>query len=426
MWGKVLTTSGARAFNVAALLVSTAITARTLGPEGRGVIAASLAWVALFTSVGHLSLSPVSVHRGAGGERHAEAGRIGGTLLAMVAAIALLGWGVALAGYLLTDGEWFRGLNPGVLALAFVQLPLLLWLEAGLSLFLLLDALPVANRAQVVGGCVSMAATYLLVTVAGAGVPGAIAALLLSRLVTVGMGLAAVRRRISFSPPSWPLARALVGAGVRLHPSALATAMTLQAPVLLLSHLRPAAEAGYYQLALQFVLGMQLLATSVGLVAYTLVAERGPDAAWPRQRVLLGQAVALSAVTVLAGWVAAPLLVVAVGGPEFMPAVAVLRWMLLAVPGMTFATVMASQWVGRGFFGRVAALSLLVSAAGMVAAWLGIRAYGVRGAAAGFVLTYAAGVVMNGIMALWVQRASRSSAASPPPPPLAPVPSTGS
>lgn len=415
MWRKVLTTSGARAFNVAALLVATALTARALGPDGRGVIAAALAWVGLFTTVGHLSLSPVAVHRGTGPDRGGETGRIAGTLLALVAGMTLLGWGVALAGWLLSGGAWFRGVHAGALALAFLQLPLLLWMEAGLSLFLLLDALPAVNRAQVAGGCVIVAATLALVTAGGMGVPGAILALLLGRLVTVGMGWAGVRPRVGDVRPSRALARALVAGGLRLHPGALATALTLQVPVLLLSHLRPPAEAGYYQLALQFVTGMQLLATSVGLVAYTLVAERGPDGAWPRQRVLLAQAVALSAVAAAACWVAAPLLVEAVGGPEFLPAVPVLRVLLLAVPGMTFATVMASQWVGRGFFARVATLGLLVSTTGVVAAWLGIRAYGVVGAAAGFVLTYAVGVLANGAMALWVQHASRGAAPVPAP-----------
>ncbi|HEX6038761.1 hypothetical protein [Longimicrobium sp.] len=92
------------------------------------------------------------------------------------------------------------------------------------------------------------------------------------------------------------------------------------------------------------------------------------------------------------------------GGPEFLPAVPVLRMLLLSVPGMTFATVMAPQWVGRGFFARVGALSLGVSAVGVAAAWIGIRAYG----AAGFVLPYAVGVVVNGAMAVWVQRTSRA------------------
>ena len=101
MWRKVLTTSGARAFNVAALLVATALTARALGPDGRGVIAAALAWVGLFTTVGHLSLSPVAVHGGRGPDRGGETGRIAGTLLALVAGMTLLGWGVALAGWLL-------------------------------------------------------------------------------------------------------------------------------------------------------------------------------------------------------------------------------------------------------------------------------------------------------------------------------------
>ncbi|HST61859.1 MAG TPA: oligosaccharide flippase family protein [Longimicrobium sp.] len=409
MWRKVLGTGGARAFRTAALLASTAITARVLGPEERGTYVAAVAWVSLFAIAGHLSLSEAAVYQGGGPARTVQAGPIAATLLALVAGLTLLGWCVALAAYAVSGGAWFRSMHPVVLALAFLQLPLLIWMEAGVAVFLLLDALPAANRAKVAGGCVNVAATFLLVAVWGGGILGALAALLLGQLTVVGAELAVVRRHLVNVRPSWTLARSLMRAGVRLHPSAAATALTLVVPVLLLGYFHPGAEVGYYQLAQQFVNGMQLLATSAGLVAYTLVADVGPDRAWPRHRVLVVQAVFLSAVAAAAAAVAAPALVHLVAGPSFLPAVPVFQAMLLAVPGMTFAAVMAPQWVGRGLFAPLGALTLAVSIIGVGAAWRGILSHGVAGAAWAFVLASGVGAVVNGAMVMWVRRASRTA-----------------
>ncbi|HEX6038760.1 hypothetical protein [Longimicrobium sp.] len=56
----------------------------------------ALARAGLFATVGHLGLSPVAVHQGAGRERGDGTGRIAGTLLALVGGITATGWAVAL------------------------------------------------------------------------------------------------------------------------------------------------------------------------------------------------------------------------------------------------------------------------------------------------------------------------------------------
>src|SRR5439155_25149304 len=68
-WKAVTLTSGTKAYWIIGAMISTVITARFLGPQGRGVIAAATSAVAVFVTCGHLSLAHVVVYRAARAER---------------------------------------------------------------------------------------------------------------------------------------------------------------------------------------------------------------------------------------------------------------------------------------------------------------------------------------------------------------------
>ena len=55
LWKAVTLTSGTKAYWMIGAMIGTVITARFLGPQGRGVIAAATSWVALFVTFGHFS-----------------------------------------------------------------------------------------------------------------------------------------------------------------------------------------------------------------------------------------------------------------------------------------------------------------------------------------------------------------------------------
>jgi O-antigen/teichoic acid export membrane protein len=67
--------------------------------------------------------------------------------------------------------------------------------------------------------------------------------------------------------------------------------------------------------------------------------------------------------------------------------------MLLGLVGMTFSTVMASQWNGRGYFWQAAALTLLIGAINLLAKLVLIPRHVMRGAVIVFVGTYALSVL---------------------------------
>ena len=128
------------------------------------------------------------------------------------------------------------------------------------------------------------------------------------------------------------------------------------------------------------------------------IRDRGPDKAWPVHRHILLQvilfvvAVAIIAGTTIGWWL--PLLV----GDAFTPSIDIFRWLLLASIGMTFSTVMAPQWIGRGLFGIVSILALVLGGTNLVLNWFLIPLYGMHGALTSTLITYVISVVVNVIM----------------------------
>src|SRR5687767_5761139 len=105
----------------------------------------------MFSIFGYLSLSQVIVYLAAGKPDDEWLGPVLGSALAILAAVAILGWIMAAAIYLISGGRSFHHLDAVVLSLAFLGLPALLWIENGNGILMALARLPIMNLAQVAG-----------------------------------------------------------------------------------------------------------------------------------------------------------------------------------------------------------------------------------------------------------------------------------
>src|SRR5436190_15400031 len=114
----LLATGGARLWSAGGALVILVLTARALGPHGRGIYASAIAWATLASSLLYLSLGQVALHKVAGtrpGPRWY--GEALGTLLAVAAALSVLASTTAFLVFALTGGDAFKPISLGVLAL---------------------------------------------------------------------------------------------------------------------------------------------------------------------------------------------------------------------------------------------------------------------------------------------------------------------
>ena len=406
-WKAVTVTSATKAYWIIGAMIATIITARFLGPAGRGIIAAATSWVALFVTFGHLSLSHVIVYLLGPNDRERNLPRVAGSVLAVTAVMAMIGWVVAAAMGLFTRGAIFQHIPLPALVVAFAGLPLLLWMENGNSLLIVIGDLNRLNIAQAAGTTAGILLVALAVGVMKRGVTAALAATFISYVIVDGLGLMRVVRAARPLTVARDVVGELLGGGARLHLSAVGAVLYTHVGVVLLNQFRPVAEAGYFQLAMQLTTAMQVVPMAVTIVAYSHVARDGADGAWPEHRRLIAQTMIYAAIAAAGAYLLAPWIVPLLAGRSFAAAVPVFRIIVFSVFGMSLATVIAPQWVARGYFLRVAALSLGAGAVAVAGNVLLIPRYGMIACAWMMVISYSLNMIGNLIFAWWIETRAR-------------------
>jgi O-antigen/teichoic acid export membrane protein len=353
---------GAGAAQVVALvagLVTLTITARWLGPEGRGVIAASLGWSTLFASLGGLSLGPVAQHRAT---VRRDADWIAGLLehlVGMAAAVGVASWVLIAVLYAATQGAAFGRLPTAALAVAALGVPFAVWEQYGAALLAASGDVPAYSRAVITGRSVGLAA-LIVAWVARAPIAAVVATTVLAQsVIGVLVFRALVRDRVLRWPDGTDELRGLVADGVRLHLNYVGGYLIGNAGVLVVNHFHGAGPTGHYQVAVQLASTPGVLAQAAAMVMSGQVARLGPDAAWPYQRRLLLQVLALLAVGSVLAALIASWVVPMIFGVTFTASVPLLRWFLLPALAGSVVTMLTPQWVGRGLFLTLSMLSLV-------------------------------------------------------------------
>ena len=133
LWQKILQTGGVKIYAAVLGMVSITVTARVLGPEGRGELVAITTWVTTFSTFAYLSLGQVAVHRAAKSQGQSWLPDAYHTLLSFAVIGTLIGWFFAYAMY---AGPWpniFGDITPVWLLLGFLLLPFRIWEHYGSS-----------------------------------------------------------------------------------------------------------------------------------------------------------------------------------------------------------------------------------------------------------------------------------------------------
>jgi antigen flippase len=383
------------------------LTARLLGPEGRGQVAAITTWVGMFSTFAYLSLGQVALHRMADDREQRRFGMLLGSLLSMTVVLSLAGWMVAITLYCASPQGAFKGLPLWPLVVGFLTLPFLIWEQYGSSLLMGLERIRIYNRHQVIGRTISVVSVFVLVGGFGLGVAGVLGANLLGQIVVASGGIGSLfliaRNKGQSCRPDRRELGALLSGGAKLHLNAIGAFLFTSANILILNHYHGAEQTGYFQLATQLLGVLMIIPQAASMVIYGKVATLGPNGAWPHNKQLLIQiSFGMVVVSAVAAFLA-PWGITQLAGEAFRPAVEPFQWLLLGLIGMTFSAVMAPQWIGRGYFWQAAGLTFMVGAINLAANFWLIPVYGMGGAVYAFVLTYMFSIIGNGSMAAHCQ-----------------------
>jgi O-antigen/teichoic acid export membrane protein len=404
----VAATSIARIYLLAVGLVSVTLSARWLGPTGQGIVAAATAWAAVFANLGGLSLGQVAMHRATERRREQWVGETFGTLITLAMVITLGCWTVAAVMYAATDGSVFSNLAPQTLLITFLLVPFLIWEQYGSSLLVAVDRVAVYYRAQLIARTF---AVLLMLIAWRLHLPVVIAIVIavISQILVAILGMRQLARYADEKiQPSRVAAAQLIVGGLKLHLTQFGAFIFGSLAVLMISHYSGPAQTGLYQFAMSMINVMYVVPITAGTLLSARVAKQGADDAWQQQKkfVLLLPAV-MGALAIMASAVA-PFAIRIVAGAQFAGAVPIFRLLLFSVVGVTFATVMGPQWIGRGLFWQMSAMSLFAAAVYAGLCFLWIPRYGMDGAAYATIVLSALMIVGNGTLAFHCETRLRS------------------
>ncbi|PHR95981.1 MAG: hypothetical protein COA80_09500 [Leeuwenhoekiella sp.] len=405
LWARILQTGGVKIYAILLGMVSITVTARILGPEGRGEFVAINTWVTTFSTFAYLSLGQVAVHRAAKSDGQSWLPDAYHTLLTFALLATGAGWAVAILLYISPWDRVFGDLTPAWLLLGFLLLPFRIWEQYSSSLLMALERLDIYNRFKFIGSTLGFLLTLLLLVIVGLGVEGVLTSNLVSQIVIAAGGLALLHRSAGgWSKPKRTVMGNYLGSGLKLHMNAIGMFFITGSDILMLNYHRGAEETAFYQLGVQLMGMMMLVPQAAQMVIYGKVSKLGPDQAWGTHRKVLLQVTVLVMLGAAVAGVTAPWWIVLLVGEAFEPSVDLFQWLLLASVGMTFSTVMAPQWIGRGFFSTVSVMALCFGVLNLTLNWFWIPEYGMYGALYATLITYTISVLVNGGMAFYCQR----------------------
>jgi enterobacterial common antigen flippase len=405
LWTDIAESSGARIYSLVVGLATLFLSARWLGPGGRGDLVAVTNWVTLFSTLGGLSLGQVAIHRATVLRDRPWMASTLGSLLAIAGVVTTVVWALVAGIYVPSHGHAFKGLSPAYLLIGFAALPFLIWEQYGSALLTAVGQIRIYNRAQFLGRTVGLALFYLLVLRFPFGVMGALIATLVSQTT---VSLAGLRYLVTHGGPrivpDLKSVGELVAGGCKLHLNAIGAFLYTSTDVLLIHQYRGAVETGYYQMAVQMSAVLLLIPQAAALVLFGNVTQDGPDGLWHTQKRVIAVVVGAMALVAGAAALAAPLFLPLVAGKAFTPSVGVFQLLVIGLVAMSFTTLMGPQWIGRGLLWQTAALTLFSGLLNFGANCVLVPRYGMYGSAAATLGTYALSLAVNVAMALWITR----------------------
>lgn len=382
---------------IAAGLLSSVITARYLGPEGRGEFfywSAVAAFVVQFGNAGlHASNAYLLTKRGA----PAGVLSVNSLIVSLLAGCAL----VLLALPLLAAS----GQSWGLLGSRSVALMLLavggLFTLLGSNLLVALGRIGEFNLVELVSRYGSVL-VLLLAAWLWRDVHHMLLALGLASIGSAAFVLWRLQAHAPLGRPSAAVLRDGMGYGLRAYLAACLGMVVARTNAFLLEPLVPASEYGTWSIAMQFFDVINVVPTSLALVLFPRILRSDEP-----HRLLLPQILLVTAmlIAVLLGFIVlGPWVIRLLYGPSFDPAYRHLLWALPGALGFGITSILSQYLAAKGFPWSLVLVWLVVAAVQALAAWMLIPWGGADGAMASLSVAYVLTAMLVGLLAVRIKK----------------------
>jgi O-antigen/teichoic acid export membrane protein len=329
-------------------MVSSVLTARYLGPEGKGILTLVLLLPALCVSLGSFGLGAANVYLLR--RREVRMGTLMGNSFAVALAATILASGVIGIAWPWLGGRVLHGVEPELAVLGLLSLPMLFLTDYLFGLLLGTQRVVRYNAVSISAKVFSVAALALALVVLRAGVTGAIVASVLGSLITVVFLLGALRAaggklpaalRVDFGS----LRRAL-GYGGREHVGNIAMFLSYRVDMFFVAALAGTAAVGIYSIAVMMAELFFYLPNAVSTVLFPRLAGRSE---WEGARNAAQTARVISAAVGAGVLLSIPLASPAVRlafSSAFLPAVPAFFGLLPGIYALSISKVLSRYFTG--------------------------------------------------------------------------------
>jgi O-antigen/teichoic acid export membrane protein len=323
---------------------TTVIVARSLGPAGRGSLAAIFALIALLVQLGTFGIvaaNPYFVAR----EPHLRAGIAGNSLwLAGVLGPVMAAIGIAVklaAPAALKDVSWPE------LLVGMPAVPIMLGAVFLQSILLAEGRTVLYNGIEVAVGLATVLLVAIVLPLAGGGVLLALSLLVGPQVLALFVYMSAMRGdgRI-LRPPNRALARRMIGYGARAYVVTLLGFLLIRVDLLLVNGIQGARAAGQYSIAVAAADALELLPSAVCINLFARLARGSADRELSVDVFHL-IAVGYLIVCALAALLAGPAISL-LFGQAYHPAIALLWWLLPGVYCIGLLNMIAYYFAAQG------------------------------------------------------------------------------
>jgi O-antigen/teichoic acid export membrane protein len=380
-------------------LVNVLVTARVLGPAGRGDIALLFTVAGLTATLGNLGVQQAIVNIGGREPRHRPALATNAVLLTLLLAAMV---SLALGGLLVTFPGLKGDVSAGLFAFVFVAIPVLI---GRVFLQAILDSdyrFSFSNGIRLIAPVSGVVANSLLAAFDELTVTTAMTAWVVGQTVsTLLLGWYVARRMEGYGRPDPALARHSLSFGAKAHVSHVLGLGSWRLDQWFVGTIAGSRELGYYSVAVAWSEALFILPGALRNVQRPDLVRAARREAGRRAAQVFRICVAVTLPAVLVMILIAPILCTTIFGDEFSDAVDDLRWLL---PG-TFGIV-AIRLLGDALIAQRKPLlpTIAIGIALVVTIVLDIvliPAYGGEGAAIASLAAYTVGGVA--VAALFVR-----------------------
>lgn len=397
-------TSGSRFYGLLLGIVSLTLTARWLGPEGRGIAAAVATWVTAFSTFGHFSLGQVAVKNASNSNNNQWLKESFPILLiciglAFLIALTLVA-GLAIFGY-----NIFIPLPFYYVLLIFSAFPFYIFEIYSSSLLISLDYLKKYNALVVMARTAALIVLPILILFFKMGPSGLVISNLVAQIIICFGSYRIISKHLGkLELPTKKVLSSYFKDGAFLHVNTIGTFLFTGGDILILNYVRGSTETGLYQLSSQLISVLLIIPQSASLIFYSQVSRLGPKLAWVHQKKLIMLLTGLMLFASIAANLSVDVWLPIVAGNDFKNSINVFKWQLITMVAMSFCTMLSAQWISRGFFWQISLIALIIGSLNLLANKFLIPRYGMIGAAWAGLASFIVAFIINCIFYFYISR----------------------